>query len=149
MLQIKSPQNLGAGIIFLLIGIGGIYFSSGLTYGAARNMGPGYFPMWLSASIAFLGLIAIAKAFVLNGPVIERLQWRPVIFVSLATLLFGYIIGYVGLALALVVMTMIAVQGRSDTRQKEMLILAVVMALLSVIVFVYILKQGMPAWWGE
>lgn len=149
MFQIRSPQNLGAGIIFLLIGAGGIYFSSGLTYGAARNMGPGYFPIWLSAAIGLMGLISIGKGLVLDGPAIERLQWRPLFFVSLATLLFGYFIGYIGLALTLIIMTMVAVQGRNDTRQKEMLVLSVVMAVISVFVFIYILNQGMPAWWGE
>lgn len=149
MIRIRSPQNLAAGIIFLIIGLGGVYFSSGLTYGSARNMGPGYFPTWLSWIIAAMGLLSIGKSFALDGPEIERLRWRPIFFVCLAALLFGYFIGTIGLALALVMMTMVAVQARSDVRQIEMLILSIVMAVVSVIVFVYTLKQGMPAWWGD
>ena len=148
MLQIRSPQSLAAGVVFLIIGLGGVYFASGLTYGSARNMGPGYFPTWLSWIIAAMGLLSIGKSVAIEGPPIEKLQWRPIFFVGLAALLFGYFIGTIGLALALVMMTMVAVQGRSDTRQLEMLVLAVIMSAASVIVFVYVLKQGMPAWWG-
>ncbi|MCC2097729.1 MAG: tripartite tricarboxylate transporter TctB family protein [Hyphomicrobiales bacterium] len=149
MLRVKSPQNLAAGVLFLAIGLGGFWYSRDLSYGSSHNMGPGFFPTWLSVLIALLGLIAMARSTVLVGPPIERLQWRPIVLVSVAALLFGYFIQYIGLALSLVMMTMVAVQSRRDTNQREMLVLAVGMAVVSVIVFVYILKQGMPAWWGR
>jgi hypothetical protein len=149
MLRIKSPQNLAAGVLFLIIGAVGFIYSRDLSYGSAHNMGPGFFPTWLSILICLLGIITIVRSAVLHGPAIERLQWRPIVMVCVAALLFGYFIQYIGLALALVLMTMVAVQARRDTKQREMLILAVVMAIVSVIVFVYILKQGMPAWWGR
>ena len=48
MLRVKSPQDLGAGLVFMLIGVAGLYFGSDLAFGTAARMGPGYFPTLLS-----------------------------------------------------------------------------------------------------
>ena len=58
-------------------------------------------------------------------------------------------IAHIGLALSLFFMTMIAVQSRSDTRQLEMILLAVGLSIGAVVVFVYVLGQAMPPWWGR
>lgn len=48
MVRIKSPQDFGAAIVFILIGLAGIYFGWDLRTGTAARMGPGYFPLVLS-----------------------------------------------------------------------------------------------------
>ena len=48
MVRVKSPQDFGASIIFILIGVAGLYFGSELSFGSAARMGPGYFPMIVS-----------------------------------------------------------------------------------------------------
>ena len=35
MLRVKSPQDLGAALVFILIGVAGIYFGQGLRFGTA------------------------------------------------------------------------------------------------------------------
>lgn len=149
MLRIKAPQDLGAGLLFIAVGCVGLYGGSDLTYGSARNMGPGYFPMWLSWIIIGMGVICIARSLVIEGEAIEKIPLRPLFFVFAGVLLFGYLVEYIGLFLSLILMTAVATQARNDTRQKEMLILAVSMSFLAVIVFVYVLGQAMPAWWGR
>lgn len=149
MLRVRNPQDLGAGVMFVLIGLIGIYSGWDLTYGSARNMGPGYFPMWLSWIIFTIGLICLGRALAFDGPSIEKIQIRPIFFVFAGALLFGYLVEYIGLFLGLILMTLVATQARKDTRMKEVALLAVIMAFISVIVFVYILGQAMPAWWGR
>ena len=39
----EAPQNLGAGAVFVLIGVAGLYFGRELAFGTAARMGPGYF----------------------------------------------------------------------------------------------------------
>ncbi len=56
MLRVKSPQDLGAGLVFLMIGGAGLYFGSDLTFGSSARMGPGYFPTLLSILIIAIGL---------------------------------------------------------------------------------------------
>ena len=53
MVRVKSPQELGAAVVFLVIGLAGIYFGRELVFGTASRMGPGYFPTllsWISSS---------------------------------------------------------------------------------------------------
>ena len=149
MLRVKGPQDLGAGIIFAVIGLAGLYFGKDLTYGTASRMGPGYFPMWLSGIILGMGVILVCRALVIRGPRLEAIQIRPILFVVAAVVVFGYTIAHIGLALSLFFMTMIAVQSRSDTRQLEMILLAVGLSIGAVVVFVYVLGQAMPPWWGR
>ena len=35
MIRVKSPQDLGAGLLFIFIGVVGVYFGKGLTFGSA------------------------------------------------------------------------------------------------------------------
>ena len=149
MLRVKGPQDMGAGIIFAVIGLAGLYFGKDLTYGSASRMGPGYFPMWLSGIILGMGVILVCRALVIKGPRMEPFQIRPIFFVLAGVVVFGYTIAHIGLALSLFFMTMIAVQSRSDTRQLEMILLAVGMSIGAVVVFVYVLGQAMPPWWGR
>jgi hypothetical protein len=149
MLRVKSPQDLGAGIIFAIIGLVGLYYGKDLTYGTAARMGPGYFPMWLSGIILGMGVILVCRAMVIKGPRVEAFQIRPIFFILSAVVVFAYTIAHIGLALSLFFMTMIAVQSRSDTRQLEMILLAVGLSIGGVIVFVYVLGQAMPPWWGR
>lgn len=147
--RIKSPQDLGAGLVFVFIGCTGLYFGMSLTYGSARTMGPGYFPIWLSAIILLMGLICLVKALLLNGPPIDAVKLRPIICVFAGVLAFGYLVEDIRLEPALILLTVIATQGRSDTNQKQMLLLAVTMAFASVLIFVVLLGQAMPTWSGE
>ena len=149
MLRLKSPQDFGAGIVFTMIGLVGLYFGKDLTYGSASRMGPGYFPMWLSGIILGMGLLIGCRSLVIKGPRIESIQIRPIFFLLAGVLVFGYLIAHIGLALSIFLMTLIAVQSRSDTRHLEMILLAIGLSVGAVLVFVYVLGQAMPPWWGR
>lgn len=149
MLRVKSPQDLGAGIIFIIIGLVGLYFGKDLTYGTASRMGPGYFPIWLSGIILVLGVITGGRSLAVKGPRIEPFRIRPIFFVLAGVIVFAYLIEYIGLAISIFLMTLIAVQSRSDTRQMEMILLAAGLSIGAVVVFVYVLGQAMPPWWGR
>lgn len=131
MLRVKSPQDLGAGLLFILIAYIGVYFAKDLTYGAARSMGPGYFPTWLSWIIGGMGVICVVRSVVLQGPPIAKIQIRPIGWVSVGVLLFGYMIEHIRLELALILLTTIATQSRrpTDLAQKIVAGFAVVFGL--------------------
>ena len=208
MIRVKSPQDLGAGLLFIFIGVVGVYFGKGLTFGSARSMGPGFFPMWLSWIIITMGAICSAKSIALNGPKIERVTLKPILFVFAGVLLFGYLTEHVKLELSLILLTLVVTQSRrdmdlaqkiiiaasaalgvgvlcavfpplanyksfgqrivemapwaiitlfltvavltgSEKHQRQMLVLALGMAIVSVIVFVVLLGQPMPTFTAE
>ena len=78
MLRVKSPQDFGAGVVFVLLGLAGYYFGSDLAFGTAARMGPGYFPMLLSGLIVVVGAVALFRGVTIAGPPIEPLGCGPV-----------------------------------------------------------------------
>ena len=148
MLRVKSPQNLGAAVIFIGLALIGLVFGRDLRFGSAARMGPGFFPTILSLLILGIGLLKAASAFIVEGPAIEKPHWRPLTFVCAAMMIFGLVINYIGLALSAALLTFIAAGARSDARWREVAVLAVVLGVFSVLLFVYGLGQSMPAWWG-
>jgi hypothetical protein len=149
MVRVRSPQDFGAAAVFILIGLAGIYFGSDLTMGTAGRMGPGYFPRLLSWLIIAVGLFVGFKSFTIDGPPIEPPRYRPMFFVLLSVVIFGYLMAYVGLAITAIVSVLIAAYARERPNLTEMLIFGVGLSLATIVIFVYGLGQPLPAWWGE
>lgn len=149
MLKVRSPQDFGAGILFIVIGMAGLYLGRELAFGSSARMGPGYFPTILSWLVIALGAFVGGKSLVFSGPSIEAIQLRPMLLMYLAILLFGFAMNYVGLALTAIATTFVAATARRNVNWRETVVLAVVLGIGSVIVFIYGLGQAMPAWWGR
>jgi Tripartite tricarboxylate transporter TctB family len=149
MFRVRSPQDLGAGLMFVLIGAAGIYFGQDLAFGSASRMGPGYFPILLSYLIIALGIVLGIKGLATDGPPIPELRLRPLIAINLAILAFGLLIDWIGLAITAAVLTVGAAYARRDVNLVETLLLAVCLAVFTVGIFVYGLSQPLPAWWGR
>lgn len=149
MIRVKSPQDLGAGLVFIAIGAAGILFGRELTYGSAARMGPGYFPTLLSYLIIAIGLVIAFRGFTIDGPSIQRIPLRPISLVVISILAFGFLIEVIGLALTAILLTFIASAARKEVNWKETAILAFIIAFLCVGIFIYGLGQPMPAWWGR
>ncbi|SMC87392.1 tripartite tricarboxylate transporter TctB family protein [Rhizobium sp. RU36D] len=146
---IRSPQDFGAGILFILFGLGGLYVGSDLTFGSARSMGPGFFPMIICGMILTIGVVVTLKSLAIEGPAIERLQFRPIAMVLLAIAAFGLLIAHVGAIISSFLLILFAAYARRDVDLKETILFAAGTAAFVVIVFAYGLSQPMPVWWGR
>jgi hypothetical protein len=146
MIRIKSPQDFGAAVVFILFGACGIYFGRTLTFGTAGNMGPAYFPYYLSWCVILIGLILGGRSFTLAGPPIERPQFRPLLMIVIATLIFGYVIEYIGIIAGTLGMVVVSAYARRAVNLVETLVLAGIIALFVVAVFVWGLHQPLPLW---
>jgi hypothetical protein len=149
VLRVKSPQDLGAGLVFILIGAAGFYFGQDLTTGTAARMGPGYFPILLSGLIVLIGLVVAFRGLTIEGPGVEPIRLRPIVFIVAAILMFGYLVDVLGLALTTIALTLVAAYARRDANFKETLLLGGGLAVFAVVVFVYALSQPLPVWWGQ
>ena len=149
MLRIKSPQDVGAAVVFMAIGLAGVYFGRDLALGTAARMGPGYFPVILSWTIFGIGVVVGFKGLTIEGPRIEPVQLRPILVIVAAILAFGYLIEKLGLAITAALLTVLAGYARRDVSLWETLLLAAGLALFCVGLFVYALSQPFPAWWGR
>jgi hypothetical protein len=148
MLRVKSPQDFGAGVFFMLFGFAGIFFARDLAFGSTEHMGPGYFPVILSAAIALVGVVIALRALAVDGPTIERFAWRPLLFVLASILLFTFLIAQAGLVITTAAMTIVVAYARPNTKLVETLIFSAALAIFAVILFVYALGQPMPIWWS-
>ena len=149
MFRVRSPQDLGAGVVFILIGGAGILFGQDLAVGSAARMGPGYFPLLLSWLIIAIGLVLAVKSVATQGPPIPPIHFRPLTAIVAAILAFGALIDWIGLALTAAVLIVGAAYARRDVDHRETALLAVGLALFTVGIFVYALKQPLPPWWGR
>jgi hypothetical protein len=149
MFRIKSPQDMGAAVVFMAIGLAGVYFGSDLAFGTTARMGPGYFPVILSWVVFGIGAVVGFKGLTIEGPAIEPVQLRPILVIVSAILIFGYLIERVGLAITAALLTVLAGYARRDARPLETLLLAAALALFCVGLFVYGLSQPFPTWWGR
>ena len=149
MIRVKNPQDFGAATVFILIGAAGFYFANDLDYGAAARMGPGYFPTMLSALIAIIGVVVGFKALAIAGPSIEPIQLRPVGFITVCIVGFGYLIEQLGVAIAAAALIVVAGYARRGANLTESILLAVGMSIFVVVVFVYALGQPLQVFWSR
>jgi hypothetical protein len=149
VLRIRSPQDVGAAVVFIVIGLAGAWFGNDLRFGSANNMGPGFFPVILSWVIVGIGVIVGFKSLTIEGPSIEPIQLRPIVVIVAAIIAFGYLVDRIGLALTAALLTVLAGFARRDVNLIETLLLAAGLAMFSVGLFVYGLSQPFPAWWGR
>ncbi len=145
-MKIKSPQDFWAGLMFIVFGLFFLIVARDYQMGTAVRMGPGYFPTVLGGILAVLGAVVLLTSFTMSGPKVPKLSFKPIFFISLALILFGYLLKPIGFVLSVVVLVFVAAFGGHEFKLKEVAILAVILVIFSVLVFVKGLTLPFPLW---
>ena len=154
---IKSQKDFFSGLLFMVVGIAFAWGATSYKVGEGARMGPGYFPLLLGVLLAVLGGVITFKAMVIeteDGDKIGAWAWKPVFFIIAANLLFGVLLGglpsikfpAMGLIAAIYVLTLVAALAGEEFKLKEVLGLATVLAVLSYVTFILLLKLQFPVW---
>ena len=146
-MKIKSPKDFWAGVMFVVTGV--FFMVWAIVYyqmGTAVRMGPAYFPVVLGGLLAFLGLLVLLEAFALQGPKIPAFALRPLILISFACVVYGYLMKPLGLVGATAALVFISAYGGHEFKWKEVTILFVVLMVFSYLVFVKGLTLPFPMW---
>ncbi|MGQ0563726.1 MAG: tripartite tricarboxylate transporter TctB family protein [Gemmobacter sp.] len=142
-----------AGVLFILFAL---FFGAGslnLEIGTAFRMGPGYFPLVLSAILLVFGIIILVGALRSQaGTPLGPLAWRGMLFILPAPVFFGLTVRGLGFVPSLFLTTLIAGMASLKLRLPWAVLLAVAVTLFSTLVFSYAL--GLPfrrfgPWLGE
>jgi hypothetical protein len=141
---VRKPKDFYFGAILLVIALGLFYVSLGYPFGTARQMGAGYFPVVLSAILAILSLILIGRSFFGPYEPVEGIVLRPLVLILGGSLLFGLLIRPAGLVIAIVAMIFVGALASPESRLLSTIVLALALALGSVLAFVYGLGQPIP-----
>ncbi|UXU76461.1 MULTISPECIES: tripartite tricarboxylate transporter TctB family protein [unclassified Paracoccus (in: a-proteobacteria)] len=138
----KDRTDLTAGL--LLMATAGFFGwqTMDLEIGSSLRMGPGYFPMMLSILLFALGALIALKSLGREDEPIGPIAWRGILLILPAPIFFGLTVRGLGFVPALFLATLIAAQASRRMRPLPALILAILVTILSTLIFSYGL--GLP-----
>jgi hypothetical protein len=134
--------------MFCAFGVGAAVIARDYNFGSLTRMGSGFFPIVVGLGIAILGAVITAQALLKpeSSEPVAALQLRPVFFISLAIVVFGYLIEDWGLIAALVALIVIARFAGYEGGPIEVAIMVVVLSAIAIAVFVYALNIRLNLW---
>ena len=142
--MIRSPKDFAAGLIYLSIGLVAVLLGRELPMGTALKMGPSYFPTVLGGLLSLIGVISLVRAFVQKGEPIPAFAWRPLLLITVATVMFGLLLRPAGFAIALPLFIVVTAYASVHFRWIPTLVVAAVATFLCALVFLKGLGVPMP-----
>ncbi|MCL4746351.1 MAG: tripartite tricarboxylate transporter TctB family protein [Burkholderiaceae bacterium] len=147
-MKLRNHRDFWAGVMFFAFGLAFVLLAQQYQMGNAARMGPAYFPTALGALLALLGAIIVFNAFA-KGNVELRLQavgWRENVLVLLSVILFGLLLPGMGMVVAIMVLILVSALAGHEFRFRESLISAVVLTVMSYLVFALGLELQFRVW---
>lgn len=146
-MTIKSPKDFWAGLMFIAFGLFfAIWAVVNYQMGTAVRMGPAYFPTLLGGLLTALGLFIFAGSFVLQGPKVPQFVFRPLVLISGACVLYGYLMKPLGLVGATAALVFLSALGGHEFKWREVTVLYIALIAFSILVFVKGLTLPFPLW---
>ena len=149
--DLRSNKDFLAGLLFLFLGGFAVAVANSYPMGSTMRMGPGYFPTALGVILCLFGVYLVVRGIRTGGKMESGWTWRPLAFITLSIVLFGFLLDRAGMIPALVAMFFAAAAAGREFRFKEVLLLTVVMGTFAAAVFLYGLKLPYPLlpgiWW--
>lgn len=147
MPEMLRDKELLAGLLFVIVG--GAFAAGALEHsiGTARRMGPGYFPLMVGGLLTAVGItIAVRSLLARRADVVARLYLRPAAGLTLSIVAFALLIDRAGLVIACIATVLIAGTASPETRWREAVLIAAVMAVFSALVFKFLLGLPFRLW---
>ena len=156
-MKIKSQKDFFSGLLFMAAGIAFAWGATNYTIGEGARMGPGYFPLVLGILLTLIGLFITFEAMVVeteDGEVIGKWAWKPLVFIIGSNVIFGICLGglpkigipALGLIVGIYALTFVAALAGEEFKAKEVAVLATVLAIMSYVAFILLLKLQFPVW---
>ena len=156
-MNIKSQKDFFSGLMFTAVGVAFAWGATKYSLGTGARMGPGYFPTMLGVLMVVLGGVITFKAMVVeteDGDKVGSWAWKPLLFIIAANLLFGLMLGGLpsikfpafGLIVGIYVLTFVASLAGEEFKFKEVAVLATILAIMSYLAFIVLLKLQFPVW---
>ena len=142
MKALVSKDGL-AGAGFIVIGAVSLIIARNYRLGSASNMGPGFFPVLLSAGLVLVGLVLAAKVLFRGGEEpVDAVGWRALLSVIGGIVVFGFLAERVGLVISVAALVGFSALAGAGLKRIELAALIVGLAAFASLVFIYGL--GMP-----
>lgn len=145
MSLVRNWNDVLAGIVLIAVALIGFSLNRDLAIGNATGMGPGYLPRLLCFILAAFGAGIVVRGCMVRG-IAEAWIPRPILWILASVAFFGLTIERFGLVVAIIGLVGLAVPAHGETRLTEAILLAIAMAVFSVLVFVNALGLPIPVW---
>jgi hypothetical protein len=122
-----------------------VFIWTGLDYrlGSAAGMGPGYFPMMLSILLLVIGTVVLVKGFLVDGPELEPIAWKPLLIITISIVMFGLLLMRLGLVISL--LSLLVVSAAASTRFRfGWPLFGLAVLLLAFCYLVFVIGLGIP-----
>lgn len=143
-----ASQWIPPGLFFIVLGAAALWISRDYPVGDLNRMGPGYFPRMLSVGMICLGVLIVrqglpelARAKGLRGG-LDRSFW----LIPLSMAVFGLSVEPLGLVVGLALALAVAGLAHRQARIHEIAISMATLIVLSVLIFVVVLKLPLRLW---
>jgi hypothetical protein len=148
LVKVNGRKDFGAGMIYVVSGIGLFLWSQSYEIGTATRMGPGYFPALLGIILTALGLGAIVKGIrATKLDPIPRHKLEPLFLMLASIVSFGLLIPRAGLVPATFVCLLLACLRRAITHPFEVFFTFAALSAFNLVVFVYALGMPLKLFW--
>lgn len=149
-------ELLSGGVV---VATGGAFSIAALQYGLGSfsQMEPGMFPFLVGLIVAFTGVLIAAGALLTKAPPAPaeegksaNREWRALLLVAAALIVFGLVISRFGMAPAVIVLVLLVGIAERERKPLQTVLVAIGLAALTTILFIYGLGMNIPvATWGR
>jgi len=135
----RLTKDLLSGVMFLAFGAGAAVIAHGYNFGTPARMGSGFFPVVIGVIIAIMGVILIVRSLLkpASDEAVGELQFRPLVFISAAIVIFGVLIEDAGLVASLAALILVARLAGREGSPLELALMVVVLIAIAVGIFIY------------
>ena len=148
MIKRVNRRDLAFGGLMMLLALFALWESRNYEMGTADQMSTGYMPWLISVLLLSVGAIIAVRAFWRGAVVeLEPQHWlRPLVAISASLLIFMFVLDRLGLVASSIVLVLISGLASRESRPVSLVIWAVVLAIGSAAVFVYLIGLPIGLW---
>jgi len=138
-------KNLVSGSIFLAAAMIFGIASASYGFGTPARIGPGLFPLILSAILGVFGLIILISGLQKDAPLIGRLPWRSIALIVASPLVLVGCVEYIGLIPSTALLAFVGSFASNSMTFRRAAGSAIVLALVVWLIFIVGLGISVPA----
>jgi hypothetical protein len=148
-MKIKSQRDFWSGVMFIAVGVAFAWGATTYSFGSSARPGPAYFPFGLGVIMAILGALVLFKSLTIEvegGDKIGDIAWKPLIVILGAVALFGLLLPWLGMFIALPILVFISAYAGDEFHFGEAAANAAVLTVFCWLVFIKGLSLTIPLW---
>jgi hypothetical protein len=141
--EFLERKDFWSGVMLIVLGGGALFIARNYQFGSSLRMGPGYFPVILSAALVLFGVYFVLQGLRAGAEKIEG-SWsiRALVIVPFSLVVFGLLIDRAGFIPAMLALIIISAAASKEFRLVEVLLFAAFLTAMCVAVFIWAL--GLP-----